>query len=74
MLTYGGGGAACVRMVTDGDGWSRSDTATDEAIRAAISAAARVIVVRPPCGCVCAREVVSVSVSVSVCVCVCVCA
>jgi hypothetical protein len=31
-------------MLTDGYGWSRSDTATDEAIRAGISAAARVIV------------------------------
>jgi hypothetical protein len=42
MLTYAHG---CSRMLTYGDGWSRCDTATDEAIRAGISAAARVIVV-----------------------------
>ncbi len=45
MLTYAAGGTACVRILTDGDVWSRCDTATDEAIRAGISAGARVIIV-----------------------------
>ena len=59
MLTYGAGATlppayadVCWRMLTYADVWCRCDSATDEAIRAGISAGARVIIVgqrpRPP--------------------------